>query len=72
MERKDSAGNCIDGEAASWKPDFGVVRATIDFARKIGRLNAERLTGLPEAKDEGVDRMRDTGGEGRGKSSANQ
>lgn len=37
--RKDPAGRWIDGEATTWKPELAVVRATIDFAMRIGRFD---------------------------------
>ena len=39
--RKDLTGRYIDGEAASWKPDMGTVKATIDFTIKIERFSTE-------------------------------
>lgn len=46
--RKNSAGEYIDGEASAWRPDLGAVRATVDFARKIGRFNPEGQAGRSE------------------------
>lgn len=43
--RKDPAEKYVDGEAASWKPNLGAVKATIDFAKKIGRFDTEGQTG---------------------------
>lgn len=39
--RKDPRGRYIDGEASTWKPNMRAVKATIDFAAKVGRFSAE-------------------------------
>lgn len=39
--RKDPTGKWIDGEASTWKPEWEIVRATIEFAMKTGRFSAE-------------------------------
>lgn len=39
--RKDPLGRYIDGEVSKWKPDVGVVKATVDFAVQIGRFSTE-------------------------------
>lgn len=36
--RKDPKGKLIDGEASTWKPGLGVVKATIGFTSKTGQL----------------------------------
>lgn len=35
----------MDGEAASWKSDLETVRATIEFAQKLGGFDTEGQTG---------------------------
>jgi hypothetical protein len=32
-------GNWLDGKLSSWKPDLEMVRATLDFAIRTGRLD---------------------------------
>lgn len=44
-EQKDPTGTCIDGEASKWKPNSGVVKATIDFAIKTWRFISEGQAG---------------------------
>ena len=38
LGQKHPAGRWIYGEAATWKPDVSAVRATIEFATKVGRF----------------------------------
>lgn len=43
--QKDSKQKIIDGDAATWRPELAVVRATIDFAIKQGdSARAARVT----------------------------
>lgn len=48
--RKNPMGKYIDGEASTWKPDMGAVRATVDFAVKTGIFNTRGLGAEGQAR----------------------
>jgi hypothetical protein len=41
-KKQDSIGQLVDGPKEKWRPDLGVVKATIRFLEQIGRLDYRR------------------------------
>jgi hypothetical protein len=39
VKKKDGKGQLVDGPKEKWRPDLGVVKATIRFLEQTGRLD---------------------------------
>lgn len=60
--KKDPRGRYIDGEASSWKPDVGAVKATLDFQSRWGDSAPSREQGTEWNGQEAQEGMKETRG----------